>query len=383
MAAANALLRAAGFLEKSTATEHATSSSRPGPVVRCEKIVYVLGSKENPVPLGDIDLKKIVALLMWMAQDFVVNSGISSDDVAKAALAAVLNYGDPATEGSRFSLHAESIVKLAELIDIMMLHKDGSVKDPNDTLTFMKRVAVIREEVLDTLSDNATERVERATSSYNATEHVELDQQEVSLCYQLFGRILLTEDLLPHQKKNPKYQLRNKFPGDTTVTSSQRSWIDSMLRKMLGDKKVAFLIWQHGMPSIADTPSYKGIYYKKYYKGMLQSSLNECLDWYSSLANQIVVHRDQEGFDVQLRASSLNTANRLLHQTRRESLQKVQHTLLYGATLAKQSVDGKRSYDDMDVIEQKILEDFETGKTKKAKQHFTTSRMKPFRCKLG
>ena len=36
----------------------------------------------------------------------------------------------------------------------------------------------------------------------------------------------------------------------------------------------------------------------------------------------------------------------------------------------------------MSVAEQIILEDYETGKTKKAKQDFTTPRMKPFRCKL-
>ena len=52
----------------------------------------------------------------------------------------------------------------------MMLHKDETLKDPNETLTFMRRVAAIRKERLDTSSDNAT-------------EHVELDKDEVSLCY--------------------------------------------------------------------------------------------------------------------------------------------------------------------------------------------------------
>ena len=53
-----------------------------------------------------------------------------------------------------------------------------------------------------------------------------------------------------------------------------------------------------------------------------------------------------------------------------------------GATLAKQRDDRKRSYDDMNDAEQKILEDYEMGRIKKAKQRFTTPRMKPFRCKL-
>ena len=49
---------------------------------------------------------------------------------------------------------------------------------------------------------------------------------------------------------------------------------------------------------------------------------------------------------------------------------------------AKQRDDGKRSYDDMDDAEQKMLEDYETSRTKKAKQGFTTPRMKPFRCNM-
>ena len=53
-----------------------------------------------------------------------------------------------------------------------------------------------------------------------------------------------------------------------------------------------------------------------------------------------------------------------------------------GAALAKQRDDKKRSYDDMNDAEQNILHDYETGKTKNAKQDFTTPRMKPFRCKL-
>ena len=53
-----------------------------------------------------------------------------------------------------------------------------------------------------------------------------------------------------------------------------------------------------------------------------------------------------------------------------------------GATLAKQRDRGKRAYDDMDDAEQKMLEDYETGRAKKAKQDFTTPTMQPFRCKL-
>ena len=115
---------------------------------------------------------------------------------------------------------------------------------------------------------------------------------------------------------------------------------------------------------------------------MLQSGLEECPHWYTNLANDIVVHQSQESFKAQVSASSLDKQERQRQQTRREALQKARDALRLGATLARQRDDGKRSYDDMDDAEQKMLHDYETGRTKKAKQGYTTPRMKPFRCKL-
>ena len=161
----------------------------------CDELVFLIGDKNNRFVLGDNELEKIVALLLWMAQNF--QSDIHIDDIHHAALEVIINHGN-AAGGSRAWLHTASVAKLSELIDIMMLHKDGSPKDANETLDFMRRAAQIREELPPTASDNATERVE-------------LDADDVSKCYQRFGRVLLTHDLLPHQKQDKKYRLRNKF----------------------------------------------------------------------------------------------------------------------------------------------------------------------------
>ena len=403
-AVAKAMLSAAGLLKpntkllkKSTATEHATCSSQPDPAAFISTATELATSSSQPDPAASTDdvfrlsltglqrsasgnsfvnmiswnndLEKIVALLLWMAQDF--QSNIHIDDIHYAALEVIIKHADAATRGTLGSLNTASIAKLSELIDIMMLHKDGSPKDVHATLEFMRRLANIREEP-------------RATSSDNATERVELDEAEVSLCYRRFGRILLTDDLLPHQRLNKKYRLRNNFEGDTYLSTFQRSFTDSLLRKFLGDKRVAFLIWQHGIPSIADRPLvYRPRVDSKVRDiGMLQSGLNECLHWYTSLANDIVVHQNQEGFDVQLSASSLDEQERQRQQTRRKALQEARDALRRGAALAKQRDDKKRSYSDMNDDEQTILEDYETGRTENAKQGFTAPKMKPFRCKL-
>ena len=200
----------------------------------------------------------------------------------------------------------------------------------------------------------------------NATERVELGEDDVSLCYQRFGHDLITHDLLPHQKKDKKYCLRKDFKGDTRLSTFQRSFLDNMLRKALGEKRLALHIWQNGLPSIVDPPA-------EYDLGMLQSSLYECLRWYIAFANDIVAYQTQ---------SSLDEEEQQRQQTRREALQKARDALRRGATLAKERDQGKRTFNDMDDAEQKMLEDYETGRATKAKKQYTAPMSKPFRCKL-
>ena len=319
-----------------------------------------LSSYDIDIDIGDEELEKIAALLLWMAKDFQSNHDDAT--ILNAVLEVLGNNVDTSPKCTA------AIAQLSNLIGVMLMHKDGAFKNTHETLHFMRRVASIRAQVR---ADNATERVE-------------LNEEEVSECYQRFGRVLLTHDLLPHQKQDKKYRLRNKFEGDTTLSTFQRSGTNSLLRKYLGDKKVAFRIWQRGIPSIADPSLVKRrrMDSKVLDIGMLQSSLHECLQWYFCLAKDIVVHKTQEGFDAQVSASSLDTQERQLHQKRQESLRKARDALQRGEDLAKQRDRGKRSYEDMDDAERQILEDFDTGKTKKAKQSFTTPRMKPFRCNL-
>ena len=377
MAAAKALLAAAGLLHStatehaakpntstatehaaklpktSTATEHATSASQLDTAASTKDVprwplLYRLpmstskpraSASEDDFPSGDSDLGKIVALLLWTTQKF--QSNIHKDDIHHAVLEMIVKHSEAATGGAPGLLHTASAAKLSELIDIMTLHKDGSPKDPNETLEFMRRIAKIREE-METRSDNATERVELAEDS-------------VLLCYRRFGRTLLTHDLLPHQMNDQRYRLQNNFDGDTHLSSYQRSFTDSMLCRFLGDKKIAFRIWQHGLPSVADPP----LVYRRRHRldiGMLQSGLDECLRWYSRLANVIVVHQTQTGFEDQHSASSLDEQQRQWQQRCREAPQKARDALHIRAALAKQMHGGKRSYDDMNDSEQKMLE---------------------------
>ena len=53
-----------------------------------------------------------------------------------------------------------------------------------------------------------------------------------------------------------------------------------------------------------------------------------------------------------------------------------------GEALARQRDKGKRKFEDMDEDEQKILEDYDTGRAKRAKEENTITKMKPFRGQL-
>ena len=64
---------------------------------------------------------------------------------------------------------------------------------------------------------------------------------------------------------------------------------------------------------------------------MLQRGLKECLQWYVCLANHIVDHQNQEGFDACVAASSLHKEERQQQQSRRAALQKARQDERRGA----------------------------------------------------
>ena len=150
-----------------------------------------------------------------------LDPAVSTDDVSRlpstVALEVILKQSNAEAGGIIGSLATACVAKLSGPIHIMMMHKDGSPKNPNATLGFMMRVANVREHL-------------RASSSDNATEHVELYKEEVSMYYQRFGRILLADDLLQHQRKDERYCLRDDVKGDTYLSTIQRSFVNNLIR---------------------------------------------------------------------------------------------------------------------------------------------------------
>ena len=327
--------------------EHGGSSNSPD------------GGKETWTLIGDPDLEEIVALLMWLSQQF--QGAIPLNVISNTAVDTIIKCGDT-PDGYAWNsldlLHTDALAKLSQIISIMMLPHPkysnsvdpATLKDPNVTLAFMRRVARFRDEVI------------RSTGRHTATERVELNRDDVSLCYQRFGRDYITHDLLPHQIGKAVYKLRNNFDGDTSLSGKQRSFMDSILRNVLGEKKVAYRIWQYGLPCIINIDMRLRLDVR-----LLQSSMDECIRWYVSLANDTTAHQAQPAYAGQLAASSLDQEEQQRQHRRREALRAARDAMRLGESLVLQRDSNKRSYNDMNASEQQVIEEYETGRTKRVK----------------
>ena len=78
----------------------------------------------------------------------------------------------------------------------------------------------------------------------------------------------------------------------------------------------------------------------------------------------------------------MHKEERQQQQSRRAALQKARQDERRGALLLQERESNKRTFYEMNTDEQTILEDFETGRTKRARTSFTTPKLRPFRCKL-
>ena len=210
------------------------------------------------------------------------------------------------------------------------------------------------------------------TTGRPATEQLHLDKKNVSACLRHFALDYLQNDLLPHQEDDPAYAIKWKDNGTWSFTSPQRSFINNMLRTNLGKSKVAFRIWELGLPKIA-SESVQWVTDEC----LLQSSMDDCLHWFVCLAKDLVKRTAHSDYQVHLDLSSLTPSDAQIR--RREQLQQAQQRLHEGKRLATLFHSKKRTYDEMSPSEQQLWEDFDTGKCVKNVRAKQVERLQPFR----
>ena len=356
MALAEALLKYAGFLSiDATERDGPTGSRHADAVSLCVS---------NYTGIVDDTCDTLMGLLISLARGFDINAR----DKGATAIEVMIDWGThdtvhPAIADNKFQCTSEDMDMLSKVVTIMMVNKDKSTKDAKATLDFMQRCERARQAVIEPTNP--------------ATEQIHLDRECVTACHKRFALDFLQSSLLPHQEQNRKYHIKwywDWLTGcwDWSYTTPQRSFIKSILRTNLGDSKVAFRIWEVGLPRIA-RESVQGITDVC----MLQSCMYDCLHWFASLAKDLVQHTGHPDYPVQLALSSLTPSAD--QNRRKEKLQQARQKLLTGKRLAAMRESKKRTYDEMCPSDQQVLEDFETGKCQKHVRANQVERLQPFR----
>jgi len=155
-----------------------------------------------------------------------------------------------------------------QMWDIMSRNKEGLAKE-NMFIEWCRRV------------QKHTEAPSTAVPSTD-TEHV----------FKSLALDLLSNDLTPEQRRNPAYKvIKDKKTGAISVTTKQRSWINVILRKNLGHARVAYYIFNHGVPRLFNLPFRR----KAPTKRMLQSMLQDLMTWHASLLYSILERPNHPG----------------------------------------------------------------------------------------
>ena len=180
-----------------------------------------------------------------------------------------------------------------------------------------------------------------------ATEHTDP--------FRMMVKDIVANNLTPAQRKNPKYKLRE----GASISSQLRSLVNVMLRKNLGDAKVASYIFKCGIPTLLDADLLR----HPLQEAKMETMLEELLRWHASLLQWLDKRQNHPHTII---ARKLSDPNEKLWQAwrRRRKLQ-LEQQLRKGAFLANLRDTNVKRARDMSAKEQRVLEEYDTGKMQK------------------
>ena len=248
--------------------------------------------------------------------------------------------------------------------DVMTRNKSGLPKEQHFTY-WCRRVAACK------TTSTATGH---AKADSTATEHAD------STSFRALAEDILTNDLTEAQMQNPAYKLRK----GKAITTEQRSLINVILRKNLGDARVAFFLFNHPVPRLLDLPlNFKERLFvpsNAPTKALLQNMLEEFMTWHASLLRSLLDHKQHPDVIMARKLSDLDQSE--WQRQRRLWKKEAKQRMNYGASLAEQRDSHKRKFDDMSATEQQTLHDFDTQKAKKTYEATCAKKTPQFRGKM-
>ena len=193
-------------------------------------------------------------------------------------------------------------------------------------------------------------RIARIGAEGAATEHANNDNR-----FQKLAKDIFAHDLTAEQKKNPIYCIRES----KSITTKQRSTVNVILRKNLGDARVASYILDRGVPALLDPPPN----IKPVQSALLQNMLQEFMTWHGSLLRWLADKEKDPNTIMARKLSDLNLKEWQIERRRRKW--EAQQELQQGTHLAKLRDGNNKHRHDMSATEQRVLEDFDSGKLEK------------------
>ncbi len=239
-----------------------------------------------------------------------------------------------ASDSSQVARYGEDELELhKKMWDVMTREKDGKPKEHQYDV-WCRRIAVAKETAI---RSAATEHADDKSAYYN------------------FARDVFAHELTPEQEDNPKYKLRE----GKSITTQQRGLINVLLRKSVGDARVAFYIFEHGVPVFLDPPRFG----TPPTTALLQSMLDDFMTWHASLLHWLLEQQSHPFTSTAQKLSALDQREFNIHRRRLKA--EARQQLREGEHLVALRDKGKRNFEDMSATEQQTLEHFEHGKLKK------------------
>ena len=222
-----------------------------------------------------------------------------------------------------------------KLWGIVNTDKDGAPKK-HDFVNWCRRIAWHRTESI-AANNAATEHADIAANNA-ATKHANP--------FRIMVKNILANDLTPEQKNASKYKLRE----GASITTEQRSLVNVILRKNLGDARIALFILAHGIPTALDAPRDT----QSLEREAIEPMLGELMIWHSRLLRGLVMRQDNPNTIIERKLSDLNQRDwQAERRVRKLALQQ-----------EVRDAKGKRLHQ-MSATEQRVLEENETGKLQK------------------
>ena len=301
----------------------------PGDDNATEHAKHLLPDREDDVVEQQLfNLNEFLTEVVQEMYPFLSRFEVKYDDIEDMIFEKILDWLDNPRENASYSNSELEVHN--KLWSVMKTDKDGAPKE-HSFVDWCRKIALHR--------NNAANNA--------ATEHADP--------FRIMVKDIAANHLTPAQRKNPKYKLRE----GASIPSQLRSLVNVILRKNLGDAKVASYIFECGIPTLLDADLLR----HPLQGANMATMLEELMKWHASLLQWLDKRQNDPNTII---ARKLSDPNEKLWQAwrRRRKLQ-LEQQLRKGAYLAYLRETNVKRFRDMSAIEQRALEDHDNGKLRK------------------